>query len=75
MNLCKYKNIFGEPYKGVHSYRFFGLALVDLLGTLGVSMLIAYIFSVDLTKTFIILFLIGMLCHCLFCVKTPLNCV
>jgi hypothetical protein len=26
---CKYKNIFGEEGKGVHSYRIFNIAIVD----------------------------------------------
>lgn len=34
MNLCKYKNILGEPGKGVHSYRIFNIAIVDVLLTL-----------------------------------------
>jgi len=34
MNLCKYKNILGSPNKGVHSYRFFGLAIFDTILTI-----------------------------------------
>lgn len=29
IDFCKYKNIFGEPGKGVHQYRFAGVAIVD----------------------------------------------
>jgi hypothetical protein len=28
--LCKYKNMFGIPNKGLHSYRIFNIAIVDL---------------------------------------------
>ena len=31
MNLCKYKNILGELGKGVHSFRVFGVAIVDVI--------------------------------------------
>jgi len=34
MSLCKYKNYFGEPGKGVHSYRIFNIAMVDVIQTL-----------------------------------------
>jgi len=32
--LCKYKNIFGKPNTGVHSYKLFDLAIVDIAVTL-----------------------------------------
>jgi len=34
MSGCPYKYIFGEPGKGVHSYRIFGLAVVDIVLTI-----------------------------------------
>ena len=40
--LCQYKNIFGEPKKGIHAYRIFNIAIVDLLLTI----FIAYLFSI-----------------------------
>lgn len=71
--LCKYKNIFGEPGKGVHSYRIGNIAVVDLVGTI----LIAYIFSL-LTKTnfiwcLIAFLIIGEILHIMFCVDTPVT--
>ena len=33
MSLCKYKYSLGEPGKGVHSYRFFGVAIMDVIIT------------------------------------------
>ena len=29
MELCKYKNIFGLPNEGIHSYRFLNLAIIN----------------------------------------------
>ena len=34
MDLSKYKNALGEPKKGIHSYRFMGVAIVDVLMTI-----------------------------------------
>lgn len=33
-DLCKYKDALGEPGKGIHSYRLFGIAIADVLMTL-----------------------------------------
>lgn len=30
MSLCEYKDIFGIPNEGVHSYRLFNIAIVDV---------------------------------------------
>ena len=43
MNLCKYKNILGEPGKGVHSYKIFNISIVDVILTLIVAYIISYI--------------------------------
>ena len=32
--LCKYKDILGKVGQGVHSYRLFGIAIVDVLLTI-----------------------------------------
>ena len=42
MSLCKYKNAFGKPDKGLHSYRFLGLAIVDVMLTIIAAILISY---------------------------------
>ena len=39
--LCQYASLFGEPGKGAHAPRLFGLATVDLLGTALISYLVA----------------------------------
>jgi len=73
MNLCKYKNILGSPNKGVHSYRFFGLAIFDTILTIIVAILISYFFKVSLIYTSIFLFLLGIILHKLFCVRTTID--
>lgn len=75
MNLCKYKNIFGEVGKGIHSYRIFNIAIVDLLFTVLVAYLIHRFLLSDysLTIILIVLLLLGIIMHRLFCVRTTVD--
>jgi hypothetical protein len=73
MNLCKYKNIFGEPGKGVHSYRLFGVAIVDVILTIIAAFIISYFFKYSFIKVLIILFILGIIFHRLFCVRTTVD--
>jgi hypothetical protein len=73
MDLCQYKNIFGEPNTGAHSYRIFNIAIVDLGLTILASYLIAKYYSMDFIYVFIIMMLIGLIMHKLFCVDTTLT--
>jgi hypothetical protein len=69
----KYKDIFGKPNTGIHAYRLFDFAIIDIIGTLIIAYLIGKYFSFDnnnILKLFIIIFLIGEIFHLLFCVKT-----
>ena len=73
VDLCKYKNYFGEPSKGVHKYRFLGIAIVDAAFTVAG----AYIFSLWLKQSFwlvlLVLFVLGIIMHRMFCVRTTLD--
>ena len=74
--LCQYKDILGKPKEGVHQYRIFNIAIVDLSLTVLVAFLIALYFKLNLFKSSILLIMIfglGILMHYLFCVKTTLN--
>jgi len=73
MNLCKYKNALGEPRKGIHSYRLFGVAIADVIMTILGSYLISYYFKISFTYTMIILFGLGILLHRVFCVRTTID--
>jgi len=73
MNLCKYKNILGEPDKGIHSYRLFGLAIADVIMTLFAAFLISYFFKYKFLYTSIFLFVLGIILHRLFCVRTTID--
>lgn len=71
--LCKYKDILGKPKKGIHSYRLFNIAVADVALTLIVSKLISVYTKIPVYKTFIVLFLLGILLHRLFCVRTTID--
>ena len=73
MNFCPfhvYKNIFGIPNTGVHSYRFLDTAMVDYVLTLLAAMLITYTSHIPLELTTIGLFILGIILHILFGVNT-----
>ena len=89
--LSKYKDIFGKPNEGVHSYRFLNLALVDIIVTIIFGILIGLIlnkiddsksqnknlrfsiFSFNIIKIIVLLFLLGIVLHRLFCVRTTID--
>jgi hypothetical protein len=73
MDLCKYKDIFGKPGEGAHSYRLFNIAIVDVLLTILIAYLISVIFSKSFIITTIVLFLLGIISHRIFCVRTTID--
>ena len=73
MNLCKYKNALGVPNQGVHSYRLFGVAIADVIMTLLAAFLISYFLKYNLLYTIISLFVLGVILHKLFCVRTTVD--
>jgi uncharacterized membrane protein len=73
MDLCKYKNALGEPGKGIHSYRLFGVAIADVIMTIIGAFLISYFFKFSFIKTLLVLFLTGIVLHRLFCVRTTID--
>jgi hypothetical protein len=70
---CDYQHIFGEPNKGVHSTRIFNLAIVDVVGTVLIAYFIAKHFKFPFLYTLLAVFIFGIACHRLFCVKTTID--
>ena len=60
---CPYAFIFGTPEKGFHSTRIIGLALYDILGTIGLAVLTTWIFKISLVSSLIGWFVAGELLH------------
>ena len=73
MNLCKYKNSLGIPNEGVHSYRLFSVAIVDVIMTIIAAYIISYFTKIKFLYTSIFLFTLGIILHRLFCVKTTVD--
>ena len=82
MSLCKYRNIFGEPKTGLHNYRIFNIAVFDVLATLLVSVIIHQVIIVEWLKMYsiiilwmviVFMFILGILLHQLFCVRTTVD--
>jgi hypothetical protein len=72
MYLCKYKNLLGKPKEGVHKYRIFNIAIVDLILTILLSLVISKIFKIKFLISFIGIFIFGEFLHYLFCVDTTI---
>jgi hypothetical protein len=71
MNLCKYKNIIGEPNTGLRKkYRIFDVAVVDTVVTLLAVYLISYFSGYSFLYTLVITFIVMVISHRLFCVRS-----
>jgi hypothetical protein len=71
--LCKYRNALGVPGKGVHSLRLGGVAVADVVMTLVGAYIIAYYARASFAWTAAGLFLLGIVLHRLFCVRTTID--
>ena len=71
--LCKYKDIFGKPNTGLHSFRILDIAIFDVLGGIIISVLISNTFKIPLLYTIISYFILGIILHRLFCVRTTVD--
>jgi hypothetical protein len=73
MSLCEYKGIFGEPNTGVHKIRLFNFAVVDVVGTILLGYLLSKMTNLNLWISIILMFILGIISHYIFCVPTTLN--
>jgi hypothetical protein len=73
MSLCKYKNMLGEPDKGIHSYRLFGVAMADVIMTVIAAAAISYFRKQSFIQILLFLFLLGIVLHRIFCVRTTID--
>lgn len=70
---CKYKDIFGKPKQGIHSYRIFGMAFVDLFLTFVLAYLIYIYTKYSYLSIFLFLIILSIIIHKLMCVDTTLT--
>jgi hypothetical protein len=73
IDLCRYKDIFGRPREGAHSYRIFDIAVVDVAATVLLALVIARLFGLSFWKSLVALFIIGIVSHRVFCVRTTVD--
>ena len=73
MDLCKYKDILGKPGIGFHRHFRIGFAILDLIGTIMIAYVLSKMLGQTFWKVFLILMIIAIFLHWLFCVKTRLN--
>jgi len=73
MNLCKYKDALGIPGKGIHSYRIFNIAIADVIMTIIGAYILSLIFKTPFAYTLIALFVLGIILHRIFCVRTTID--
>jgi len=71
--LCQYRHSLGKENEGIHSYRLFDLAIVDVIMTILGALFISYIFEQNFIIVFIILMLMAILLHYIFNVNTTIN--
>ena len=70
---CPYKNILGKPNEGVHSYRFANIAIVDVIMTIIAAFIISAVFAISFWKVLGVSFLLGIVLHRFFCVRTTVD--
>ena len=73
MNLCKYKDALGKPDVGIHSYRIFNIAIADVIMTFIGAFIISYFYNISFIRISIFLFILGIILHRIFCVKTTID--
>lgn len=85
MTLCQYRDLFGKPGEGGHSYRIgsskYNFAIVDILSTILGAWIIHYfilgkllgIHSISIWWILAGLFILGIILHRVFCVRTTLD--
>lgn len=71
---CKYSDIFGKVKSGIHSYRVFDVAIMDVILTIIGAFLLQLLFpTINFFVILLMLFVIGIGLHRLFCVRTTID--
>ena len=68
--LRKWKDILGEPGKGIHKYNVLGTSIIDYILTIILAFVWTYITKFPLVLSTIMWFIIGFFLHIIFGVKT-----
>lgn len=71
--LCKYKDLFGKPRAGLRKYRIFDIAILDTAVVIIFGYLLSLFFKWNLWYTLGGLFLLGIVAHRMFCVRSGVD--
>jgi len=71
--LCEYKDILGKVGKGIHSYRLFNIAIADVMATILLAYGFHKLFHTNFLITLFFLFILGIISHRLFCVRSTID--
>ena len=72
-SLCPYKNLIGKLNEGIHKYRLLDISMFDLIVTIILAYLIAKYYNQDFKMILVVLLLLGIIIHRLFCVRTTID--
>jgi len=79
MDLCKSQikkdldKLIGVPGEGIHSYRIFNVAYMDVIIVLLAAILIAWAMNWSYIKTIVGIFILGIVVHKVLCVGTTVD--
>lgn len=73
MNLCDYKDSLGKPSEGLHSYRLFDIAIIDVIFMVCGAYAIASYTGESFLLCLLAIFVIGIVMHRVFCVRTTID--
>ena len=73
VELCKYKDIIGKPNTGIHKYRIFDIAVLDVAVTILAGFLLSWFFKWNVWYTLGGIFLLGIISHRIFCVRSTVD--
>lgn len=71
--LCKYKNLFGEPNTGLRKYRIMNIAVLDTVVVVVFVAVLSWAFSWPFWWTLLAVFVLGIVVHRMFCVRTGID--
>jgi hypothetical protein len=69
----KNKKIFGTVNKGIHKYKIFNLAVIDLLFTSTSAFIISFYIKKSFITTFILLFFVSIIVHRIKGIRTTID--
>jgi hypothetical protein len=71
--LCRFKDLFGKPNTGIRKYRIFNIAIMDTVIVIIFGILISEATKISLGWTLGGLFILGIIVHRMFCVRTGVD--